>query len=74
MRSVGPGERNNIDWCLSLTQGKERNAFNPASGMYRTGEKVDRGLGSLVGREKWKTGLIGIGRGVRGMLSRGWSH
>jgi hypothetical protein len=25
MRSVGPGERNNIDWCLSLTQGKERN-------------------------------------------------
>ena len=25
-------------------------------------------------REKWKTVLIGIGRGVRGMLSRGWSH
>lgn len=67
MRSVGPGERNNIDWCLSLTLGKERNAFHPASGRR---EKVDRG----TVREKWKTVLIGIGRGVRGMLSRGWSH
>ena len=67
MRSVGPGERNNIDWCLSLTQGKERNAFHPASGRR---EKVDWG----TVREKWKTVLIGIERGVRGMLSRGWSH
>ena len=67
MRSVKPKERNNIDWCLSLTQGKEWNAFNPTWGRR---EKVDRG----TIREKWKTVLIGIGRGIRGMISHRWSH
>ena len=66
MRSVGPRKRNNIDWCLSLTQGKERNALNPAWGQR---EKVDQG----TVRGKWKIVLIGIERGIRGMLSHG-SH
>ena len=57
MRSFGPRERNNINWCLSLTQGKERKAFNPALGRR---EKVDQG----TVWEKWKTILIWIVRGV----------
>ena len=57
----------NIKGFLSLTQEKDCNAFNFALG---GGEKVDWGNF----REKWKTVLIGIGRGVGGMFSHRWSH